>query len=189
VARSACRQCRLCLTLRWLCCDMSAVLRTSPAGIRASEAKAINLSLTVLGMCINARASANASHAPYRDSKLTRILKVRSTVPKQVVLHKLFTAFKCTRCQPDPCQLVPSTLRYLHQAAEWRRIACEICCQASSSQCVLSLQESLGGNARTSLVVAVADAIEHCDETLQSLQFGTRAMFVENAVSACVQAT
>jgi Kinesin motor domain len=48
----------------------------APAGIRASEAKAINLSLTVLGMCINARASANATHAPYRDSKLTRILKV-----------------------------------------------------------------------------------------------------------------
>ena len=46
-------------------------------------------------------------------------------------------------------------------------------------------QESLGGNARTSLVVAVADAIEHCDETLQSLQFGTRAMFVENTVGSC----
>ena len=44
--------------------------------MRASEAKAINLSLTVLGMCINARAAANASHAPYRDSKLTRLLKV-----------------------------------------------------------------------------------------------------------------
>lgn len=44
------------------------------------------------------------------------------------------------------------------------------------------LQESLGGNARTTLVVAVADALEHCDETLQSLQFGMRAMFVENEV-------
>lgn len=43
-------------------------------------------------------------------------------------------------------------------------------------------QESLGGNARTSLVVAVAEAMEHSDETLQSLQFGTRAMFVENSV-------
>ena len=51
----------------------------------------------------------------------------------------------------------------------------------------LPLQESLGGNARTSLVVAVADAIEHCDETLQSLQFGTRAMFVENTVRYCAQ--
>ena len=48
--------------------------------------------------------------------------------------------------------------------------------------CIDGPQESLGGNARTSLVVAVAEAIEHCDETLQSLQFGTRAMFVENQV-------
>ena len=43
-------------------------------------------------------------------------------------------------------------------------------------------QESLGGNARTSLVVAVADAMEHADETFNSLQFGTRAMFMENQV-------
>jgi hypothetical protein len=62
-------------------------------------------------------------------------------------------------------------------------------CHVSSSQCVLLLQESLGGNARTSLVVAVADAIEHCDETLQSLQFGTRAMCVENVVGTCAHTT
>jgi Kinesin motor domain len=39
-------------------------------------------------------------------------------------------------------------------------------------------QESLGGNAKTTLVVAVADAAEHVDETLQSMQFGSRAMRV-----------
>lgn len=37
-------------------------------------------------------------------------------------------------------------------------------------------QESLGGNAKTSLVIAVANAEEHVDESLQSLQFGSRAM-------------
>ena len=42
----------------------------------------------------------------------------------------------------------------------------------------MSAQESLGGNAKTSLVIAVANALEHGDETLQSLQFGTRAMRV-----------
>jgi hypothetical protein len=41
------------------------------------------------------------------------------------------------------------------------------------------LQESLGGNARTTLIVCVADALEHVDETLQSLQFGSRAMSVK----------
>lgn len=41
------------------------------------------------------------------------------------------------------------------------------------------VQESLKGNAKTSLVVAVANAQEHADETLQSLQFGSRAMHVQ----------
>jgi kinesin family protein 5 len=64
-------------------------------------------------MCVNARADPAATHVPFRDSKLTRLL-----------------------------------------------------------------QESLGGNARTSLVVAVSDAREHGEETVQSLAFGTRAMRV-----------
>ncbi|KAL3161494.1 hypothetical protein ABBQ32_010369 [Trebouxia sp. C0010 RCD-2024] len=80
-------------------------------GLRASEAKSINLSLTALGMCINARADPASTHVPFRDSKLTRLL-----------------------------------------------------------------QESLGGNAKTSLVIAVANAEDHIDESLQSLQFGSRAM-------------
>lgn len=46
------------------------------AGLRASEAKSINLSLTSLGMCINARADPNSTHVPFRDSKLTRLLQV-----------------------------------------------------------------------------------------------------------------
>ena len=40
----------------------------------------------------------------------------------------------------------------------------------------LLLQESLGGNAKTSLVIAVANAEDHLDEGMQSLQFGSRAM-------------
>ena len=40
------------------------------------------------------------------------------------------------------------------------------------------MQESLGGNAKTSLVIAVANAEEHVDETMQSLQFGSRAMHI-----------
>lgn len=38
------------------------------------------------------------------------------------------------------------------------------------------VQESLGGNAKTSLVIAVANAEDHLDESMQSLQFGSRAM-------------
>lgn len=46
----------------------------------------------------------------------------------------------------------------------------------------LPLQDSLGGNAKTSLLVAACDAAEHVDETLQSLQFGLRAMCVRTQV-------
>eukprot|EP00887_Chlorella_sp_A99_P003331 scaffold26.g3331.t1 len=90
--------------------------KSKSTGLRATEAKSINLSLTTLGMCINARADPAATHVPFRDSKLTRLL-----------------------------------------------------------------QESLGGNAKTSLIVACCDAAEHVDETLQSLQFGSRAMCVRTA--------
>ena len=38
------------------------------------------MSLTMLGMCINARAGSATAHAPYRDSKLTRLLKARARV-------------------------------------------------------------------------------------------------------------
>lgn len=49
-------------------------------------------------------------------------------------------------------------------------------------------QESLGGNAKTSLVIAVANAVQHCEETLQSLQFGSRAMRVQTqaVVNECI---
>lgn len=38
------------------------------------EAKSINLSLSALGKCINALAE-NSAHVPFRDSKLTRLLR------------------------------------------------------------------------------------------------------------------
>ncbi len=57
-------------------CELSRVLLRL-AGLRASEAMSINLSLTTLGMCINARADPAATHVPFRDSKLTRLLQAR----------------------------------------------------------------------------------------------------------------
>lgn len=43
--------------------------------VRYEEAKAINLSLSALGNCMNALA-VGRKHIPYRDSKLTRLLQV-----------------------------------------------------------------------------------------------------------------
>lgn len=51
------------------------------------------------------------------------------------------------------------------------------------------LQESLGGNARTSMIIAVAGAMEHCEETLQSFQFGSRAMRVQTHAEVNVQSS
>ena len=42
--------------------------------MRLEEAKAINLSLSALGNCMNALAEGRM-HVPYRDSKLTRLLQ------------------------------------------------------------------------------------------------------------------
>ena len=56
---------------------------------------------------------------------------------------------------------------------------CHIPLPLACSADLTLLQESLGGNAKTSLVVAIANAVEHTEETLQSLQFGTRAMHVQ----------
>ncbi|GIL67169.1 hypothetical protein Vafri_20615 [Volvox africanus] len=88
--------------------------KSKSVGLRATEARSINLSLTMLGMCISARAQ-DSPHVPFRDSKLTRLL-----------------------------------------------------------------QESLGGNAKTSLILCLSDVRQHADESLQSLQFGARASRVCN---------
>lgn len=42
------------------------------------------------------------------------------------------------------------------------------------------LSESLGGNAKTSLIITIGPSKAHIDETLSSLYFGSRAMKVEN---------
>lgn len=51
------------------------VRRTVSKGARLSEAKSINQSLSALGNVIAALAENGASHIPYRDSKLTRLLQ------------------------------------------------------------------------------------------------------------------
>lgn len=49
--------------------------KTGAAGQRLDEAKTINKSLSALGNVINALTDARATHVPYRDSKLTRVLQ------------------------------------------------------------------------------------------------------------------
>eukprot|EP00761_Pharyngomonas_kirbyi_P009272 gb/GECH01009288.1/.p1 GENE.gb/GECH01009288.1/~~gb/GECH01009288.1/.p1 ORF type:complete len:1001 (+),score=267.65 gb/GECH01009288.1/:1-3003(+) len=51
------------------------VKKTGAEGIRMEEAKAINSSLSNLGNVIHALTDPKATHVPYRDSKLTRLLQ------------------------------------------------------------------------------------------------------------------
>lgn len=50
------------------------LLLAGSEGHTLEEAKSINLSLSALGKCINALAE-NGPHVPFRDSKLTRLLR------------------------------------------------------------------------------------------------------------------
>lgn len=59
---------------------------TGRAYMRFEEAKAINLSLSALGNCINALAEGK-KHVPFRDSKLTRLLQVNPLLAVQMRSH------------------------------------------------------------------------------------------------------
>ena len=91
------------------------IKKSNLKGQRLEEAKKINYSLLVLGNCIQSLISSDQIHIPYRDSKLTRILK-----------------------------------------------------------------ESIGGNSKTSLIVNISPSNYNVDESLSSLNFGSRAMKVKN---------
>jgi len=91
------------------------ISKSGSEGQTLEEAKFINLSLTALGKCINALSEHNAAHIPYRDSKLTRLMK-----------------------------------------------------------------DSFGGTARTSLIICLSPLRSHMSETTSALQFGLRAMKIEN---------
>jgi len=91
------------------------VSRSKVTGAGFEEATAINGSLSALGNCINALTERGRSHIPFRDSKLTFILK-----------------------------------------------------------------DSLGGNAKTTLVVALSPHISNQEETSGTLKFAERCKKVQN---------
>jgi len=96
---------------------MERVDRTGAQGQTLEEAKKINLSLSALGNCIAALSDPSRTHVPFRDAKLTFLLK-----------------------------------------------------------------NSLGGNAKTTLLVACSSRQKDIDETMGALRFGQRARAVRNLV-------
>lgn len=91
--------------------------KTGATGDTLEEAKKINQSLSALGNCINALTKAKKGHVPYRDSKLTHILR-----------------------------------------------------------------ESLGGNSKTTLIIACSPHSFNVEETISTLKFGQRAKSIKNSV-------
>lgn len=91
--------------------------KTGASGETLEEAKKINQSLSALGNCINALTKAKRGHVPYRDSKLTHILR-----------------------------------------------------------------ESLGGNSKTTLLIACSPHVFNVEETISTLKFGQRAKTIKNQV-------
>eukprot|EP01062_Namystynia_karyoxenos_P016620 TRINITY_DN16074_c1_g1_i1.p1 TRINITY_DN16074_c1_g1~~TRINITY_DN16074_c1_g1_i1.p1 ORF type:complete len:1068 (+),score=311.44 TRINITY_DN16074_c1_g1_i1:96-3206(+) len=51
------------------------IKKTNSQGVRREEARHINLSLSMLGNVVHALSDPRATHVPYRDSKLTRLLQ------------------------------------------------------------------------------------------------------------------
>jgi len=97
------------------------VSRSKVTGAGFEEATAINGSLSALGNCINALTEKGRSHIPFRDSKLTFILK-----------------------------------------------------------------DSLGGNAKTTLVVALSPHISNQEETVTTLKFAERCKRIKNTAKVNV---
>lgn len=91
--------------------------KTGASGDTLEEAKKINQSLSALGNCINALTKAKRGHIPYRDSKLTHVLR-----------------------------------------------------------------ESLGGNSKTTLLIACSPHVFNVEETISTLKFGQRAKTIKNNV-------
>jgi kinesin family protein 5 len=92
--------------------------KTGATGETLEEAKKINQSLSALGNCISALTKSKKAHVPYRDSKLTHILR-----------------------------------------------------------------ESLGGNCKTTLLIACSPHRFNMEETITTLKFGQRAKAIKNPVT------
>jgi kinesin family protein 5 len=103
---------------RLFCVDLAGserVARTHAEGDRLQEAKGINKSLSSLANVIDALTNKNATHVPYRDSLLTRVL-----------------------------------------------------------------QDALGGNSKTSMILCASPHADDLEETLSTLRFGARARTIKN---------
>lgn len=118
--------------------------KTGATGERLKEASRINLSLSALGNVISALTDAAASHVPYRDSKLTRLLQVgparRATAGAVPAPSPYLRQLRFARGGAPPLPL--PVLRCAGQPG--RQLQDGHDCQRGTRGWALSLQHSIG---------------------------------------------
>ena len=80
------------------------------ADIKKQEQTCINLSLSTLGKCISALGDTKSRHIPFRDSKLTKILKDSLMQPCETALQTVVALVICISPSLDSYQETQSTL-------------------------------------------------------------------------------
>ena len=142
---------------------------TQNRGQRMLEGAKINRSLLALGNCINALVEKGSkAFIPYRDSKLTRLLKVRWLLSPLLGLST-------PHCHPHHIldtvpRLSLSGRSFIHK--NWN-------CHPFF---VAPMQDSLGGNCRTVMIAAVAPTVKNFEETLNTLKYANRAKNIKTTV-------
>ena len=141
------------------------VEKTGAKGETLEEAKKINQSLSSLGNCIHALTEKGRGHVPYRDSKLTRILQVRCYYLVCVCLCVVMFLYVCF-CAFDLSCIWFAVLFGLREYSLFSVFCCSLF--------VLFVQESLGGNCKTTLLCACSPHDFNIDETISTLNFAKR---------------
>eukprot|EP00977_Amphora_coffeiformis_P010190 scaffold2363_cov159-Amphora_coffeaeformis.AAC.52 len=121
--------------------------RTQASGQRLKEGININQGLLVLGNVISALAS-NSSHVPYRESKLTRLLRGSLGGNHQTLM------MACVSPAPENMDESLNCLRYANRAKNIQNAA--IVNLDANSRRVLQLQQQIVGLAQTLLNVVTA---------------------------------
>jgi kinesin family protein 5 len=140
--------------------------KTGAHGATLQEGQAINKSLLVLSSVVNALSQGGGpkTHIPYRQASQKQLISTAAL-----------------SCVPAPS---PSTV-------PWCQYLCLLGCR--DSKLTRLLQDSLGGTARTCIIVCCSPAAASTAETVSSLRFGVRARGIAanaqvNAIAATTPA-
>ena len=133
-------------------------------GERLEEAKAINLSLSALGNVIKALVNKKATHVPFRDSKLTKLLQDSlGGNTKTVFQHFLYIVLFFYVLLFMMRKIGPHTLSFVFII---------VCSQTKNMFFKKTPQQAMIAN--------VGPADINMDETLSTLRYASRAKHIQN---------